>query len=86
MPDWMFLAIRMEFGINSPQQKHWSTAVQEAPKMAKELSAKNGRLYSRYIADARFKDWTMARKKLKGIGVQDFKKKYLEFQDKVSPR
>ncbi len=84
MPDWMFMALRMEFGIGGKHHPHWSKAVKEIPKMVQKLSKKNGKLYSKYMASAKFKDWTMKQRKLKGLSIEDFKSKYLRFQEKVT--
>jgi hypothetical protein len=83
-PDWLFQAMRWEFGIGGKQIAHWRPAIRGVDKITKKLIQRHGKVYSRYLIDSKFRDWTTAERKLKRITMQKFKSRYGKFAEKVT--
>jgi hypothetical protein len=83
VPDIMFQAIRMEFGIMMQPTPHWKRAYDLRMAILKELLS-DKKKYSQYIWDADFNGWVQRVKKWKPLSAQSFKKNYAKFDKKVT--
>jgi len=83
VPDIMFQALRMEFGIMSPFIPHWGRAYKMRMAILKGLF-KDKKKYTRYVVDANFNGWTQKLKKWKPLSLQRFKTQYAQFEKKIT--
>lgn len=83
MPDIMFQALRLEFGIKGPSIPHWKKAYDLRMNILKKV-LKDKKKYTRYVVDANFNGWVQRVKKWKPISAQRFKKQYGLFEKKVT--
>jgi hypothetical protein len=83
VPDLMFQAIRMEFGIMGPSVPHWGRAYRKRMSILKRV-LKDKKKYTKYIADPDFNGWTQTLERLKTVTAQGFNKRYGPFEKKIT--
>lgn len=82
MPDLVFMALRMEFGLYSKQVPHWKYAIKNSKTILQEMFA-DKKEYARYLNNDDFNDWVKPLKKIKKIPIKEFNSKFGDFQKKV---
>lgn len=82
MPDIMFMALRMEFGIQSRHVPHWGRAYRHREKILRRV-LKDKKKYSRFVMDPNFNGWVQRMKQWKSISPQKFKTQYGKFEKAI---
>jgi hypothetical protein len=83
MSDLLFKALRMEFGIKHQAMPHWGHAYKRIEQRLRGLMRKEGSKYESLLGDETNTDWVTPLREWDKISVQEFMRKYKDFQKKV---
>lgn len=83
MPDIMFLALRMEFGIQERHVPHWGLAYKRRMETLRRLLGDNEK-YAKYVMDPNYNGWVQTMKRWKKISPQRFSTQYDAFDKAIA--
>lgn len=82
--DYLFMAIRSEFGINAPSSPHWRKAMQWVVSNATEIVKKDEKIREA-LHDPLFREHTLVKKdNVEKLGKSEFMKEFGAFQNRIA--